>query len=1081
MKDYFKASEWYGAVTMQERISTFKESKSVKVRPHLNSKLGKLRMNQWISQSPFSNESYFNRWLELVGITEKEFLFVLSDPKWIVAESNIDSSEWFFDIVQAFTHYSIRMDSPHLLSKGTETQGIDGFLVIIGPLIEQALQRLRDGIREINRTAAFTPFDADSIESILSANLPSRILRILNRTLVLELNIARLRGILNGDTPSERFKAFLQIIRQKDKIISLLKEYPVLARQLTLCLNQWLRFSLEFLRHLCKDYEQLQSTLSPDKSIGILVELQSEAGDKHRDGRSVLILRFSTGYRVVYKPRSMGLDVRFQDLLHWINDRVGKPLFYTMKVLDCGTYGWEQYIRREDCTQEEEVERFYERMGGYLCILYLLRASDFHSENVIACGEHPILIDLETLFQPQLKKGHSKLADENVRRILNFSVLCVGLLPQWQYSDDETRPADFSGIGARKDQIMHFEVPVFEGTNTDEMRIIPKKLQIKKLDSRPILNHIDVDEIQYVNAITDGFTKIYRLIMRCKIDLLAENGFLTQFSRDEIRVVLRATRTYSVLLNGCYHPDVLRDAFDRDLLLNQLWMHLKHFPQLAKIILMELEDLQKGDIPIFTTYPASHDIWSSSRVHTKDFFDVSGMTLVRKLVQDMSENDLQRQLWITRASLATISSKNVPSQLPAPPLGSRRNKIHRKYLLAAAKAVGDRLVELVVRGEKDAGWIGLEFDTSKDQVSLMPLGIDLYDGLPGIVLFLAYLGMVTQDRSYSELARASLVNIRYQIKHKKSFMTGIGAFNGWGGLVYTLTHLGVLWKEPHLINEAERITTIIPDLIKVDKWYDIIFGSAGCIASLLCLDHVAPSDYTINIAIECGNRLVAHATSMESGIGWINPANKERPLIGFSHGTTGILWALLKLANRTDNYHFTTTALSALEYERMLFSVKHENWPDLRKFENREDVSNKNFRYSTSWCHGAPGIGLARLDMVKYLHDPQIASEIEIALRTTLAKGFGYNHSLCHGDLGNLEFLLAGSNYTNTELKVSMDHRLQYIIEAITNYGYRCGNILGAESPGLMTGIAGIGYELLRLAEPTKVPSVLTLSAPRSL
>jgi lantibiotic modifying enzyme len=86
---------------------------------------------------------------------------------------------------------------------------------------------------------------------------------------------------------------------------------------------------------------------------------------------------------------------------------------------------------------------------------------------------------------------------------------------------------------------------------------------------------------------------------------------------------------------------------------------------------------------------------------------------------------------------------------------------------------------------------------------------------------------------------------------------------------------------------------------------------------------------------------------------------------------------------------------------------------------------------------------------------------------------------LCHGDLGNLEFLLAASNYTNMELKVSIEHRLQDTIEAITNYGYRCGNILGAESPGLMTGIAGIGYELLRLAEPTKVPSVLTLSAPR--
>jgi hypothetical protein len=36
------------------------------------------------------------------------------------------------------------------------------------------------------------------------------------------------------------------------------------------------------------------------------------------------------------------------------------------------------------------------------------------------------------------------------------------------------------------------------------------------------------------------------------------------------------------------------------------------------------------------------------------------------------------------------------------------------------------------------------------------------------------------------------------------------------------------------------------------------------------------------------------------------------------------------------------------------------------------------------------------------------------------------------------------------------------------------------ESPGLMTGLAGIGYGLLRAADPECVPSVLTLSPPPS-
>jgi lantibiotic modifying enzyme len=52
------------------------------------------------------------------------------------------------------------------------------------------------------------------------------------------------------------------------------------------------------------------------------------------------------------------------------------------------------------------------------------------------------------------------------------------------------------------------------------------------------------------------------------------------------------------------------------------------------------------------------------------------------------------------------------------------------------------------------------------------------------------------------------------------------------------------------------------------------------------------------------------------------------------------------------------------------------------------------------------------------------------------------------------------------------------ILDGIAHHGPRCGNPLGVASPGFMTGLAGIGYQLLRLAEPARVPSVLTLAPP---
>jgi lantibiotic modifying enzyme len=106
--------------------------------------------------------------------------------------------------------------------------------------------------------------------------------------------------------------------------------------------------------------------------------------------------------------------------------------------------------------------------------------------------------------------------------------------------------------------------------------------------------------------------------------------------------------------------------------------------------------------------------------------------------------------------------------------------------------------------------------------------------------------------------------------------------------------------------------------------------------------------------------------------------------------------------------------------------------------------------------------------------------EIEVALETTRAQGFGYNHSLCHGDLGNLDLLIeAKVRLGRADLQSHINDIAARIVADMRQNGWRCGNPLGVESPGLMTGLAGMGYELLRLAEPTCVPSVLSLAPPK--
>jgi type 2 lantibiotic biosynthesis protein LanM len=355
-------------------------------------------------------------------------------------------------------------------------------------------------------------------------------------------------------------------------MLAFLQEYPVLARQLAICIDHWVAFSLEFLRHLCADWEAIRTTFSPENDPGVLVQVDGSVGDRHRRGRAVLIARFSTGFQVVYKPKSMAVDRHFQELLTWINDRGDHPPFRTLTILDRGTQGWIEFVVAHGCTSPEEVQRFYERQGGYLALLYALEATDFHHENLIAAGEHPVLLDLEALFHPRAGAMDSKQADQPAHRTLSYSVLRVGLLPLRIWSNAESEGIDISGLGAAAGQLTPRGVPQWEGAGTDEMRLTRKRVAMGGGRNRPTLNGAEVEVLHYTDAIADGFTRVYRLLLKHREELLSNDGPLTRFAGDEVRVIVRPTQTYGMLLQESFHPDVLRDALDRDRLLDRLWV-----------------------------------------------------------------------------------------------------------------------------------------------------------------------------------------------------------------------------------------------------------------------------------------------------------------------------------------------------------------------------------------------------------------------------------------------------------------------------------------------------------------------------
>jgi lantibiotic modifying enzyme len=84
--------------------------------------------------------------------------------------------------------------------------------------------------------------------------------------------------------------------------------------------------------------------------------------------------------------------------------------------------------------------------------------------------------------------------------------------------------------------------------------------------------------------------------------------------------------------------------------------------------------------------------------------------------------------------------------------------------------------------------------------------------------------------------------------------------------------------------------------------------------------------------------------------------------------------------------------------------------------------------------------------------------------------------TLCHGELGLVELLLTVGHETGqADLIVAAHERAAATIERAAKSGWRLGTPGQVRTPGLMTGMAGIGCAMLRLAAPAEVPSLLAL------
>jgi len=855
-----------------------------------------------------------------------------------------------------------------------------------------------------------------------------RLVKLAARTLVLELARARDRGELAGDTPAERFLDFTHRLVGGSELAGFLAAYPVLARVLGESCRQGVEGHLELLARLAEDRESLVTGLLDGRDPGALTAI-APGGDPHRGGRCTATLTFADGRRLVYKPRSLDLHRHFNEFVHWLNDKTGLDI-RTVDQLTREGYGWLEYVVHEPCEDLAGVRRFYHRQGALLALLYVLDGTDMHYENLIAVGDQPVLVDVETLFHPSHTPVGS-LSRDPAHRALLSSVYRTALLPL--LVSGEHGVADMSGLRGDADETTPMDVVDWADAGLDSMHLVRRPGRTQSGANRPLLDGAVIEPRDHENAVLTGFRAAYEAIAWHRDELIGPDGMVTRCAADQIRFVPRNTSLYTGLLDESTHPDALRDAAGRSELLDLLW---DADESLRQVVPYELADLWAGDVPLFTARPDSRDVWSSDGTRIPDVLVTEGLAAVEAKIKSLGDIDEHRQKWMISASLATRPEPVVHTTAASRP-GLGATEADPECLLAAATDIADEIVAQVISEPSGAAnWLGLEL-LDDHHWAIRPMGAGLSNGYTGTALFLAQVGVLTGAQKYCELARDAIRPIPQLLEAlatdlESAQLVGPG-FHGLGGISYGLNRLSTLLGDSNLTTwlaaSLELTEQLIPEPTEFPTYAE---GAAGGLAAMRGIEGLP---VTSRLAQRYADELV---TTVELGVRHGRGAQHY----GFARGYQGIAWSLGQYGVPGDKY--LDAARTAADLDRVDRPSGH------------------------GWCSGDAGTALARLTA-------GVPADLDAYLRAATERPVLADLSLCHGELGAVEPLAWLTEHDHPAVEGVRRRRAGLVLAALQQYGPQCGTPRAVPSPGLLTGLAGIGYGLLRLAFTERVPSVLLL------
>ena len=195
----------------------------------------------------------------------------------------------------------------------------------------------------------------------------------------------------------------------------------------------------------------------------------------------------------------------------------GLPVFKTPRSLRLENGVFQEWIEQKRAENEDAISRFFFRAGFLSCVIFALGGSDFHCENVIAHGDCPVLVDVETVVGRHIG-AESTILSNNLYPFLGFG---KGLVP------GSCAFCDMSGTQ---------NLPTVDG-------------------ERYFTGY------EYGKSVLEGFLLAYRTLLRHECRLRELAGGFTGLS---VRLILRPTAYYQQLITLLSRPERMRSAMDAE-------------------------------------------------------------------------------------------------------------------------------------------------------------------------------------------------------------------------------------------------------------------------------------------------------------------------------------------------------------------------------------------------------------------------------------------------------------------------------------------------------------------------------------